>query len=87
MPWMWCGNRLTRLDLLLPTGTVHWTMARSTNTLFTGREVMLDELEDIARDAVKRPSPRDQCRVVITGMGGQGKSEICLQLAHHVRQL
>jgi len=56
------------------------------NTLFMGRDTLLCELKTIARNAVKSPSSRDQCRVVITGMGGQGKSEICLQLAHHVRQ-
>ena len=65
---------------------MHWTVARSTNTLFTGRDKLLSELETIARDAVTDASRQDQCRVVITGMGGQGKSEICLQVAHHVRQ-
>jgi len=66
---------------------MHWTVTRSTNMLFTGRESILLDLETITRDAVKEASPREQCRVVITGMGGQGKSEICLQLAHRVRQL
>ncbi|MDI1493453.1 MAG: hypothetical protein OHK93_005243 [Ramalina farinacea] len=68
-----------------PTHT-HWTVTRSINTLFTGRSELLAKLEDIARGAVNDSSRHDQCRVVITGIGGQGKSEICLQLAHRVRQ-
>ena len=65
---------------------MHWTVTRSINTLFTGRDEFLTEMEIIARDAIKDTSRHDQCRMVITGIGGQGKSEICLQLAHRVRQ-
>jgi len=65
---------------------VHWTVARPRNTLFTGRNDILRELETIVLDAVKNPSRQDLCWIVISGMGGQGKSEICLQLAHRVRQ-
>jgi Mrp family chromosome partitioning ATPase len=61
-------------------------VTRSTNTLFTGRYDILHELENIARDAIKDPSRQKQCRIVISGIGGQGKSEICLQLAHRIRQ-
>jgi hypothetical protein len=65
---------------------VHWTVTRSANTLFTGRNDILRELETIVRDYGKDPSRLEQCWIVIYGMGGQGKSEICLQLACRVRQ-
>ncbi|KAL8841970.1 MAG: hypothetical protein Q9176_002907 [Flavoplaca citrina] len=72
--------------LNLETGHVHWTVYRSRNSLFTGRDDILRNLEATVRDVVKgSPSP-DQCTIVISGMGGQGKSEICLQLAYRVRQ-
>ncbi|KAL8922166.1 MAG: hypothetical protein Q9208_005361 [Pyrenodesmia sp. 3 TL-2023] len=64
----------------------HWTVPRSRNPLFTGRDDVLRELETTIRKAVKDASYTDQCSIVIYGMGGQGKSEICLQLAYRVRQ-
>lgn len=66
---------------------VHWTITRPTNSLFTGREEILSELEGIVRNDMKISSRQDPRRIVISGMGGQGKSEICLQLAHRIRQL
>ncbi|KAK5089459.1 hypothetical protein LTR70_005958 [Exophiala xenobiotica] len=68
-------------------GHVHWIMPRTANPLFTGRQDLLKELEHIVRDAVHCPWGRSQCRIVISGIGGQGKSEICLQLARRLRQL
>ncbi|PCG92612.1 NB-ARC [Penicillium occitanis (nom. inval.)] len=65
---------------------VHWTVTRPANTLFVGRDDILCELENLVCSAIKRPSYHDQCWIVISGIGGQGKSEICLQLANRVRQ-
>jgi hypothetical protein len=79
--------RLTLLGSLAPPTHVHWMVARPTNMLFTGREDLLQGLEGIVRDIVKNPPDHKQCRIVISGMGGQGKSEICLQLAHRLRQM
>jgi Mrp family chromosome partitioning ATPase len=70
-----------------PKGNVHWNITRSTNTFFTGRRDILDELQKIVQQAVADPMPSDQCRIVISGMGGQGKSELALQLANRVRDL
>lgn len=67
-------------------GHKHWLVTRSMNSLFTGRNKLLSDLETVARDAVKDSSRNAQCRVVITGIGGQGKSELCVQLVHRVRQ-
>lgn len=60
---------------------------RLANPLFTGRHDLLQELEDTVRDAVFCPWERAQCRIVISGIGGQGKSEVCLQLARRLRQM
>ncbi|KIW70533.1 hypothetical protein, variant [Phialophora macrospora] len=66
-------------------GNVHWRVPRSSNTLFTGRKDILDDLERTVRAAIQQAPGRDQLRVVISGLGGQGKSELSLQLAHRVR--
>ncbi|KIW22420.1 uncharacterized protein PV07_12307 [Cladophialophora immunda] len=61
----------------------------STSPALEGTEVsqILAELEVIVREAVEDLSPSRQCRIVISGIDGQGKSEICLQLARCTRQL
>jgi hypothetical protein len=62
-------------------------VTRSSNTLFTGRDDILDGLEATVRASVQLSPPTMQCRIVISGIGGQGKSEICLQLAQRVQSL
>lgn len=64
-----------------PQGNTHWLVPRSVNTMFTGR---LEVIEKIA-NAIKSPADT-QKRFILTGMGGQGKSEICLKVASQVRQ-
>jgi putative protein kinase ArgK-like GTPase of G3E family len=62
---------------------MHWYVPRQVNTLFTGRKDILQRIE-IAITTNK--SSLQQRRFVITGMGGQGKSEICLKIADLVRE-
>ena len=57
-------------------GNVHWTVSRSSNTLFTGRKDIFDDLERSVRAAVQDFSRINQRRVVISGLGGQGKGEV-----------
>ncbi|ERF74884.1 hypothetical protein EPUS_09291 [Endocarpon pusillum Z07020] len=66
---------------------MHWTVTRSLNNLFIGRESVLNTIEESIRHTLRDIKPTGQQRFVITDMGGQGKSEICLQLADRVRQL
>ena len=61
-------------------------VTRPTNPLFTGRQNLLQELVSVVQETIKGLLVQIQCRIVISGMGGQGKSEICLQLAHRLRQ-
>ncbi|KIW79021.1 hypothetical protein Z517_08861 [Fonsecaea pedrosoi CBS 271.37] len=77
----------THRGSVLITHPVHWTITRSANTLFVGRNDVIEELDTIIREAIKNPEPKTQCRIVISAMGGQGKSEVCLQLAQRVRTL
>jgi hypothetical protein len=63
---------------------VHWLVPREVRSIFTGRE----ELVRTIKSAVlpdREGDPSTQKRFVITGMGGQGKSEICLKVAHELR--
>jgi hypothetical protein len=61
-------------------------LTRSVNTLFTGREDTLDSIESAIRRSLNDTESYIQRRFVITGMGGQGKSELCLKVASSMRQ-
>ena len=81
------GDRAyTRLkEKIKDSAHTQWTVNRAPNPLFTGREDVLFELESIIHDALANAPLKVQCRIVLSGVGGQGKSEICLQLAHRFR--
>lgn len=64
----------------------HWLISRELSTWFTGREDTVQWIESILRHHFARTCPTSPCRVVITGSGGQGKSELCLKLAKLLRQ-
>lgn len=74
------------LVLTLTGSNLHWTVTRPVNNLFTGRESILSKIEAVLRQGVDEPHASFQTRFVITGMGGQGKSEICLKLANSMRK-
>lgn len=65
----------------------HWIINRPTNPYFTGRTEVITEITNSIRRALEDDSRLEQHRVVITGMGGQGKSEVCLHVANQVRSL
>jgi hypothetical protein len=63
---------------------VHFLVPRNANPLFTGRSEILNRIIDsITSDEDNNPT--EQKRFVLTGLGGQGKSEICLKVADQVR--
>lgn len=68
-------------------GNVHWNIVRPKHPYFTGRDDILLKLEEKLRNAAKNTGSQEQCRIVIHGMGGQGKSELCLQVADRVREM
>lgn len=63
-------------------GNVHWKVPRTANSLFTGRTELLVGIQAVLRSDV---TSNKQKRFVITGLGGQGKSEICLQVASLIK--
>jgi hypothetical protein len=65
-------------------GNVHWMVPRTVNSLFTGRAELVDRIQDAFRQG-GTPMTTEQKRLVITGMGGQGKSEICIKVANLMR--
>jgi signal recognition particle GTPase len=65
---------------------VHWTITRPVNDLFTGRQSELAKIETAISQSAKEPVVAQQMRFVIAGLGGQGKSEICLKIANSLRE-
>ena len=66
------------------TGNVHWIVPRTVNNLFTGRSELLEKIKT-ALVGNKTQHAEVQKRFVITGLGGQGKSEVCLKAASLMR--
>lgn len=60
----------------------HWLVSRSTNPYFTGRRGIINK---IVKRLTSEDAANEQLRLVLTGMGGEGKSEICLHVANIVR--
>ncbi|KFY60010.1 hypothetical protein V497_03938 [Pseudogymnoascus sp. VKM F-4516 (FW-969)] len=66
-------------------GNKHWLVPRGVNKLFTGRSEIIDKIKGAIRN--DRSQHADKQKVfVITGLGGMGKSEICLQVANTLRE-
>ncbi|XTI93984.1 P-loop containing nucleoside triphosphate hydrolase protein [Cenococcum geophilum] len=63
---------------------MHWCIPRPVNALFIGRT---DVLERIERAITRKENDQKQRRFVITGIGGQGKSELCLRIADRMREV
>ncbi|KAL2073093.1 hypothetical protein VTL71DRAFT_10417 [Oculimacula yallundae] len=66
-------------------GNTHWMVPRTTNKLFTGRSSLLQRIQTALQKS-SITSPPKQRTFVITGLGGQGKSELCLQVASLMKQ-
>jgi putative protein kinase ArgK-like GTPase of G3E family len=56
---------------------------RPVNSLFTGRTKLVDRIQHALRN--DDPGTTKLKRLVITGIGGMGKSEVCLQVAYLMR--
>ncbi|KAL3420952.1 Kinesin light chain 5 [Phlyctema vagabunda] len=64
---------------------VHWVVDRIVNPLFTGRDDILSELRQKLCKQDDDGEAKQQKRFVIYGMGGAGKSEVCLKFANDNR--
>lgn len=69
---------------LEPQGNLYWIMPRLARCLFIGRTELIERMKNtLIYDKV--PQGKQQ-RFVITGPGGQGKSETCIYFANQVRE-
>ena len=66
-------------------GNIYWIVPRTVNDLFTGRAELLLRIQK-ALHYKNGSFPDKQKRFVITGLGGLGKSEICLKVASLMRE-
>jgi Mrp family chromosome partitioning ATPase len=62
----------------------HWMVPQPVNSLFTGRSELIAQIQSAIR--TDDLDMTEQKRLVITGMGGMGKSEVCLRIANEMRQ-
>ncbi|KAF2222912.1 hypothetical protein BDZ85DRAFT_198719 [Elsinoe ampelina] len=67
-----------------PSKPKHWLMDQSPSVQFTGRTAELERIEALLQAYLDDPDPTSPCRIVIAGIGGVGKSEICLKIANTI---
>ena len=63
---------------------MHWMVPRAVNSLFIGRSEVVKRMQITLRN--NGPDATKQTRVVIIGIGGMGKSEVCLKVADLIRE-
>lgn len=66
-------------------GNKHWIVPRGVNKLFTGRSEIIDRIKGALQDDSSQHAKKQKV-FVITGLGGMGKTEICLQIANILRE-
>ncbi|KFX97135.1 hypothetical protein V490_02942 [Pseudogymnoascus sp. VKM F-3557] len=66
-------------------GNKHWLVPRGVNKLFTGRSEIIDKIKGAIRNDSTQHADKQKV-FVITGLGGMGKTEICLQVANILRE-
>ena len=66
-------------------GNVHFYVPRPPNSVFVGRDEELHNLKLLLTSSEGERVGSTRI-LVITGMGGIGKSEICIKLAHDIRE-
>jgi hypothetical protein len=76
--------RLDKADTTIFENT-YWMVPRSSSNLFTGRTKLIERIR-AAIQSDNSLARTEQTRLVITGIGGQGKSEVCIKLANMMRE-
>jgi hypothetical protein len=69
----------------IKTVNMHWMVPQSNNSLFTGRTEIITRIRSAFQER-GTTNAAQQSRFVITGMGGQGKSELCIKVANSMRE-
>jgi hypothetical protein len=68
---------LTWTDQDAASVNVYWLVPRTVNNNFTRRTEVLAKIKDAIQNNYCVTGAKQQQRISITGMGGQGKSEVC----------
>lgn len=68
-------------------GNLHWTVRHNLSTRFKGRTENLERIKKAILSSLSRLEKRNLQCYVITGMGGQGKSELCLKIVNELRPM
>ena len=63
----------------------HYLLPRDPTSLFTGRQRLLDEMRNVYFPTTS-VSISGQKRYVVHGLGGVGKTELCLKFAEQFRE-
>lgn len=87
----WFINQVNNFVRPHPASRTRWTVPRQSSPLFTGRGEVLKRIEDALRKNSKVANfmigmgGSERAVVVVIGMGGIGKSELCLKVAQDMR--
>lgn len=95
----WFINQVNNFVRPHPASRIRWTVPRQSSQLFTGRSEVLKKINNVLRKrrgGIKRLIPRrlnpwidmrgsERAIIVVYGMGGIGKSELCLKVAQKMR--
>lgn len=90
----WFINQVNNFVRSHPASKIRWTVPCQSSPLFTGRSEVLKQLKDALRkkrSRIKRLIPclgmesSERAIIVVYGMGGIGKSELCLKIAHDMQ--
>jgi signal recognition particle GTPase len=65
---------------------MHWIVPRIVNSLFTGRNAVIKRMQSALGDNGSDTTKQQRVVITITGMGGMGKSEVCLKVADLMRE-
>lgn len=76
---------LTWTDQDAASVNVYWLVPRTVNDNFTGQTEVLAKIKDAIQNNYWATGAKQQQRFFITGIGGQGKSEVCLKIADMIR--
>lgn len=71
--------------LISNTGNIHWAIPREGNPNFTGQKELLQEMKTKLCPSISGEGQSRKCFAII-GIGGVGKSEVCLNFANTQRE-
>lgn len=65
---------------------IHYLVPRSVSSIFTGRQDICERLQEVCSPCVPVTAQAVQKRFVVVGLGGVGKTQVCLKFAQENRE-